>query len=73
MIPLLNIGRVLMVGWVVFSLTLIFFPSFLHRPPDQVGGAIQFGIAYSIGWCLDRALGFVRRRKAAAAGMPVES
>jgi len=73
MIILLNIGRFLMVVWVVFSLILIFFPSFLHRPPDQIGGAIQFGIAYSIGWCPDRALGLVRRRKAAAAGAAAES
>lgn len=41
MIALLNLGRLLMVVWIVYGLVLIFAPALLHRSPDQVGGAIQ--------------------------------
>ena len=67
MIILINIGRVAMIAWVIYSLLLIFAPSFIHRQPDQVGGIIQFLIAYAAGYSLDRVLSVVRRRKAALA------
>lgn len=66
MIALLNIGRLLMLGWVLYSVVLIFFPQLVNHPPDRVGGAIQFVVAYSIGWGLDRLLGMVKRRQLAA-------
>ena len=40
MIVLLNLGRLLMVVWIVYGLVLIFAPALLHRSPDQVGGAV---------------------------------
>jgi hypothetical protein len=64
MIVLLNIGRLLMVAWVVYGLLLIFAPSLIHKPPDQMSGIIQVVIAYSLGYLLDRVLGLVRRRRA---------
>ena len=67
MIILINIGRVAMIAWVIYSLLLIFAPSFIHRQPDQAGGIIQFLIAYAAGYSLDRVLSVVRRRKAALA------
>jgi hypothetical protein len=66
MIILLNIGRLLMVAWVVYGLLLIFAPSIIHKPPDQRSGIVQVVIAYSLGYLLDRALGLVRRRRANA-------
>lgn len=68
MIALLNMGRLLMVGWIVYALVLIFAPGLLHRPPDQMGGAIQVGVAFGLGWLLDRAISVVRRRRARAEG-----
>jgi hypothetical protein len=67
MIVVINIGRLAMVIWVVYSLLLIFAPHFIHRQPNQVSGIIQFVLAYGIGYLLDRLLGTVRRRKAAVA------
>jgi hypothetical protein len=64
MIAVLNLGRLLMVGWIVYGLVLIFAPALLHRSPDQVGGAIQVGVAFALGWLLDRALSAVHRRRA---------
>ena len=66
MIALLNLGRLLMVVWIVYGLVLIFAPALLHRSPDQVGGAIQVGVAFALGWLLDRALSAVQRRRARA-------
>ena len=66
MIILLNIGRLLMVAWVVYGLLLIFAPSIIHKPTDQTSGIIQVVIAYSLGYLLDRTLGLVRRRRANA-------
>jgi hypothetical protein len=63
MIILLNIGRLLMVVWVVYGLLLIFAPSIIHKAPDQMNGVIQVVIAYSLGYLLDRALALVRRRR----------
>ena len=67
MITLINIGRMAMIGWVIYSLLLIFAPSVIHRQPDQMGGIIQFLIAYAAGYLLDRALSAARRRRAAFA------
>jgi hypothetical protein len=65
MIILLNLGRALMVAWIVYALLLIFAPAVLHRPPDQIGGSIQALIAFGLGYLMDRALSFVLRRRAA--------
>ena len=65
MIILINIGRAAMIAWVIYSLLLIFAPSIIHRQPDQMGGIIQFLIAYAAGFLLDRVLAVLRRRKAA--------
>jgi hypothetical protein len=64
MMAVLNLGRLLMVGWIVYALVLIFAPALLHRSPDQVSGAIQVGVAFGLGWLLDRALSSVQRRRA---------
>ena len=64
MIAVLNLGRLLMVGWIVYALVLVFAPGLLHRSPDQVGGAIQVGVAFGLGWALDRAISAVHRRRA---------
>lgn len=64
MIAVLNLGRLLMVGWIVYALVLIFAPTLLHRSPDQAGGAIQVGVAFGLGWLLDRAISAVHRRRA---------
>jgi hypothetical protein len=64
MIIVLNLGRVLMVVWIVYALLLMFAPGLLHRPPDQVGGAVQALVAFGLGYLMDRALSFVLRRKA---------
>jgi len=53
----------------VYGLVLIFAPALLHRSPDQVGGAIQVGVAFALGWLLDRALSAVQRRRARAEGV----
>jgi len=65
MIVLLNIGRMAMVAWVIYSLLLIFAPNVIHRQPDLIGGVIQFLVAYAAGFLMDRALSVVRRRRAA--------
>lgn len=65
MIVLINIGRIAMVIWVVYSLLLIFAPAFIHRQPNQTSGIVQFVIAYALGYVLDRILGAMRRRRAA--------
>ena len=70
MVILLNIGRLLMVAWVIYALLLIFAPSLIHKPPDQTSGIIQVVIAYSLGYLLDRALGMVRRRRASQDASP---
>jgi len=68
---LINVGRFLMVGWVVYALLLIFAPQFIHQAPNQTRGIAQFVIAFLIGHLLDRALGFLRRRRAmGAANIP---
>jgi hypothetical protein len=71
MIILINIGRIAMIAWVIYSLLLIFAPSVIHRQPDQMSGIIQFLIAYAAGYSLDRVLSAVRRRKAAQAALEI--
>jgi hypothetical protein len=61
---LINIGRFLMVGWVIYALLLIFAPHFIHQAPNQTSGIVQFVVAFGIGHLLDRALGYLRRRHA---------
>jgi hypothetical protein len=66
MIAMLNVGRFLMLGWVAYSLLLIFSPGLLHQAPNQLSGIVQAIAAFAIGHLLDRLLGVVRRRKALA-------
>ena len=61
---LIKVGRLLMVAWVVYALLLIFAPHFIHQAPNQTSGIVQFVIAFLIGHLLDRALGYLRRRRA---------
>jgi hypothetical protein len=65
MIAMLNVGRFLMVLWIVYSLVLIFAPQYLHQPKNPIGGVIQCVCAYCVGYLLDRWLSRVRRQKAA--------
>jgi hypothetical protein len=67
MIILLNLGRALMVAWIGYALLLMFAPGLLHRPPDQIGGAIQALTAFGLGYLMDRALSLVLRRRALSA------
>jgi hypothetical protein len=67
MIPLLNVGRLLMVVWIVYGLILIFAPQLLHLPPSQMRGLAYCVAAYLLGYGMDRAIGMIRRRRAAAA------
>jgi hypothetical protein len=64
MIMLLNLGRLLMVAWIVYALVLLFAPQYLHRPPDNVGAAVQAVLAFVLGNLMDRAIGVLRRRMA---------
>jgi hypothetical protein len=61
---LINAVRILIAGWVVYALLLIFAPQFIHQAPNQTSGIVQFVVAFVIGHLLDRALGFLRRRRA---------
>jgi hypothetical protein len=64
MIMLLNLGRLLMVAWIVYALVLLFAPQYLHRPPDNAGAALQAVLAFVLGHLMDRAIGMLRRREA---------
>jgi hypothetical protein len=66
MIILLNLGRALMIAWIVYALLLIFAPGVLHRPPDLMGGSVQALTALGLGYLMDRALSLVLRRRRAA-------
>ena len=66
MILILNVGRFAMIAWIVYALVLIFAPALLHRPPDQMSGAIQAIGAFALGHLMDRAIGMLRRRRAEA-------
>jgi hypothetical protein len=67
MVLLINVGRFLMMAWVIYALLLILAPGVIHQPPNQTSGIIQGVIAFIIGNLLDRALGRLRRRRAEAA------
>jgi hypothetical protein len=67
MIIALQIGRVLMVLWVLYALFLLFAPHVLHQPPSDVFASVNALGAFALGHLMDRALGALRRRKAAAA------
>jgi hypothetical protein len=64
MIMLLNFGRLLMVVWIIYALTLLFAPHVLHRAPEPVSAAIQAIAAFALGHVIDRLIGMLRRRKA---------
>ena len=63
MIMLLNLGRLLMVVWIIYALILLFAPHYLHRPPDNLGAALQAVAAFALGHLMDRAIGMLRRRR----------
>ncbi len=67
MVVLINVGRFLMMAWVIYALLLILAPSVIHQTSNQTSGIIQGVIAFIIGNLLDRALGRLRRRRAEAA------
>ena len=56
MIMLLNLGRLLMVAWIIYALVLLVAPHYLHRPPDNLGATLQAVAAFALGHLLDRAL-----------------
>jgi hypothetical protein len=64
MIALLNIGRFLMVVWVLYALILLFVPHYLHRPPHDLSASLQAIAAFAAGHFMDRAVGALRRRRA---------
>jgi hypothetical protein len=63
-IAVLNVGRFLMVAWIVYALLLVFAPGILHSPPAEISGAIQAVVAFVLGHLMDRALSVIRRRRA---------
>jgi hypothetical protein len=67
-IPVLNLGRILMGLWIVYGLILIFAPALVHRPPSQLSGAIQVAIAFALGHLMERAISALHRRRRAAQG-----
>lgn len=67
MIIALNLGRALMVVWIIYALFLLFAPHVLHQPPHDVFASVNALVAFALGHLMDRALGALRRRKAAAA------
>lgn len=67
MIAILNVGRASMVIWIVYGLTLIFAPHFLHRGPDDAWGIAQVAIAFGLGYVIERAMSALYRRRAAYA------
>jgi len=65
MIIALQIGGVLMVVWIIYTLFLLFAPHVLHQPPNDVVASVNALAAFALGHLMDRALGILRRRKAA--------
>jgi hypothetical protein len=65
-IALLHIGRVLMVVWIIYALFQLFAPHVLHQPPNDIVASVNALVAFALGHLMDRALGVLRRRKAAA-------
>ena len=64
MIMLLNLGRLLMVAWIIYALVLLFAPHYLHRSPDNLGASLQAVAAFVLGHLMDRVIGMLRRRRA---------
>ena len=74
MIALLNVGRCLMVVWVLYALIQLFAPRYLHRPPHDLSASLQAIAAFAAGHLMDRAVGALRRRKAErAAAAPADA
>jgi hypothetical protein len=73
MIIALQIGRVLMIVWIIYALFLLFAPHVLHQPPNDVVASVNALVAFALGHLMDRALGALRRRKAAAAVTAADS
>jgi hypothetical protein len=71
MIIALQIGRVLMILWIGYALFQLFAPHVLHQPPNDVVASVNALAAFALGHLMDRALGVLRRRKAAAAEIAV--
>jgi hypothetical protein len=73
-IVLFNVGRILMVVWIIYGLLLVFAPGVLHQPPDQFGGIYQVAIAFGLGYLMDRGISAVHRKRAARenTGIPAE-
>jgi hypothetical protein len=63
----LHVGRVLMMLWVIYALFLLFAPHILHQPPNDLVASVNALAAFALGHLMDRALGVLRRRKAASA------
>jgi hypothetical protein len=74
MIALLNVGRLLMVIWVIYAVILLFAPRYLHRPPHDLSASLQAIAAFAAGHLMDRAVGALRRRRAErAAAVPANA
>jgi hypothetical protein len=73
MIIALQIGRVLMIVWILYALFQLFAPHVLHQPPNDVFASVNALVAFALGNLMDRALGVLRRRKAAADVAPADS
>jgi putative flippase GtrA len=65
MIAMLNVGRFLMVLWVIYGVVVIFAPQYVHQQKNPISGLIQCVCAYVVGYLLDRQLSKARRQKAA--------
>jgi hypothetical protein len=63
----LHVGRVLMMLWVIYALFLLFAPHILHQSPNDLVASVNALVAFALGHLMDRALGVLRRRKAASA------
>jgi hypothetical protein len=53
MIAVLNLGRVLMMAWIAYTLVLLFEPALLHHAPDPIGASIQALVAFGENTNLD--------------------
>jgi hypothetical protein len=73
MIIALHVGRVLMAVWIIYALFLLFAPHILHQPPNDVFASVNALVAFALGHLMDRALGVLRRRNAAAAVAAADS
>jgi competence protein ComGC len=65
MIAVLTLARWLMVLWIIYALIMLFAPHYLHQQPHDVSASIQAIGAFAAGYLMDRAVGMLRRRRAA--------